>query len=172
MGQRQRFAICTAMLAVFCLVVGRPVLAHGGNITLVELREQSKGNYELRVDLPDAFAGSTLEPELPARCQLSSENPVGEALSLKVLLFAFDCRDAPLMSRDKLSLPWQTEGSIFTVYWQDGSSQTQFLAATDDGIIVPIDQFQTMDGRWLTQLRHDAISGFTHIVVAWLTFFF
>ncbi len=167
MGQRQQFAICTAVLAIFCLVVGRPALAHGGDIALVELREQSKGNYELRVDLPDAFAGSTLVPRLPARCQLSSENPVGQALSSTVLLFAFDCRDAPLMSRDKLSLPWQTEGSVFTVYWQDGSSQTQFLAATDDGIIVPIDQFQIMDGQWLTQLRQDAVSGFIHIVLSW-----
>ena len=167
MGQRQQFAICTAVLAVFCLTLGRPVLAHGGNITLVELQEQSKGNYELKVHLPDDFAGSTLVPNLPDRCQLSSENPVEQAVSFKVLLFAFDCHDRPLMSRDKLILPWQTEGSIFTIYWQDGSSQTQFLVLTDDGIIVPIDQFQTMDGRWLTQLRQDAVSGFTHIFIAW-----
>ncbi|MEM7066132.1 MAG: HupE/UreJ family protein [Cyanobacteria bacterium P01_B01_bin.77] len=167
MGQRQRFAICTAMLAVFSLVIGRPIRAHGESITLVELREQSKGNYELKVHLPDDFAGSTLAPDLPDRCQLSSENSIGQAVSFKVLLFAVDCRDTPLMSREKLILPWQTEGSIFTIYWQDGSSKTQFLAATDDGIIVPIDQFQTMDGRWLTQLRQDAISGFTHIIVAW-----
>ena len=60
MGQRQRAAICTAVLVVFCLIIGRPVMAHGGDVTLAELREQPQANYELRVNLPNAFANSTL----------------------------------------------------------------------------------------------------------------
>ena len=165
MGQRQRAAICTAVFVAFCLIMGHPVMAHGGDVTLAELREQPQGNYELRVNLPNAFSNSALVPQLPARCQLG--NPAGQALSSTVLLFAFTCNDDPLTNRDRLSLPWQTEGTVFTVVWQDGLSQTQFLAATDNGVTVPIKQFQAMDGRWLVQLRQDAISGFTHIVVVW-----
>ncbi|MEM1256089.1 MAG: HupE/UreJ family protein [Cyanobacteria bacterium P01_H01_bin.21] len=165
MGQRQRAAICTAVLVVFCLIIGRPVMAHGGDVTLAELREQPQANYELRVNLPNAFANSTLLPQLPARCQL--ESPAGEALSSTLLLFAFTCSDSPLTNRDELVLPWQTEGTVFTVYWQDGVSKTQFLGVTENGATVPIKQFQGTDGRWLHQLRQSAFSGFTHIVVVW-----
>lgn len=165
MGQRQRAAICTALLVAFCLIMGRSVSAHGGDVTLAELREQPQGNYELRVNLPNAFANSTLVPQLPARCQL--ENPAGQALSSTRLLFAFTCSDGPLTNRDQLVLPWQTEGTVFTVYWQDGLSKTQFLAATESGATVPVKQFQGTDDQWLAQLQQDALSGFTHIVVVW-----
>lgn len=166
MGRWQRYAICTALLTVLCLAIGHSAIAHGGDVTLAELREQPAGSYELRIGLPDALATSTLAPQLPARCQLSSGSPTAQSSSSTVRLFAFSCGDKPLTNRDKLSLPWRTEGGVVTVYWQDGLSKTQFLAATADGVVVPIGQFQIVDGRWIAQLRQDAISGMAHIT-AW-----
>ncbi|MEO1125628.1 MAG: HupE/UreJ family protein [Cyanobacteria bacterium J06639_16] len=153
------------ILALLCLVLARPAMGHGGNVTLAELQEQPGAEYQLTVDLPNALAGSALTPQLPPRCRLSEAAPPDS--SATVLQFAFTCDGQPLSRNDVLGLPWPTAGGIVTVYWQAGTSQSQFFAATDDGVIVALDQFETAEASWIPQLRQDAIAGLSHIFIAW-----
>ena len=139
---------------------------HEGDITLAELREQPGANYTLRVDLPNELAGSTLVPQLPDRCSLAPSNSPATAM-ITVRQFAFTCSGQPLTQSDILNLPWPTAGGIVAVYWQDGSSQSQFFTAGNDGVIVSLQAFQSTDTRWMPQLRQDAIAGFAHSFLAW-----
>lgn len=62
MRQWRRSIACTAILALFYLAAGCPANGHSGDVTLAELRGQPEATYQLKVDLPDALAGSTLTP--------------------------------------------------------------------------------------------------------------
>ena len=163
--RRWQTVACGVTLTLLCLILAPPAMGHGGNVTLAELQERPNAEYELTVDLPNALAGSLLTPQLPARCRLSpGESPDPSAT---VLPFAFTCDGQPLTRHDVLGLPWPTAGGIVTVYWQEGTSQSQFFAATEDGVRVALDQFETADTSWIPQLRQDAIAGLSHIFMAW-----
>ncbi|MEL7316197.1 MAG: HupE/UreJ family protein [Cyanobacteria bacterium J06559_3] len=169
MRQRQRFPLfitCAVFFVILCGVLSNAAWAHEGDITLTELREQSGAEYTLRVDLPNELAGSTLTPQLPDRCTLTPDTPPTPATGT-VQQFAFTCNGQPLADDDTLNLPWPTEGGIVAVYWQDGSSQSQFFTAGDDGVAVPLQDFQAKDTSWIPQLRQDAIAGFVHSFLAW-----
>ena len=62
MRQWRRSITSTAILALFYLAAGRPANGHSGDVTLAELREQPEATYQLKVDLPDALAGSQRTP--------------------------------------------------------------------------------------------------------------
>ncbi len=163
MKQRQRstlLILCTLLLIVLFRASNTAAWGHEGDITLAELREQPGAEYQLRVDLPNELAGSTLVPQLPDRCRLApSDDP---SPSSTLLQFAFTCNEQPLTESDTLSLPWPTAGGIVAVYWQDGSSQSQFFTAEDEGVVVPLQDFQSTDASWMPQLRQDAIAGVIH----------
>lgn len=163
--RRWQTVACGVTLTLLCLILAPPAMAHGGNVTLAELQERPNAEYELTVDLPNALAGSLLTPQLPARCRLSpGESPDPSAT---VLPFAFTCDGQPLTHHDVLGLPWPTAGGIVTVYWQDGTSQSQFFAATEDSVTVVLGQFETTAASWIPQLRQDTIAGLSHIFMAW-----
>lgn len=167
MRQWQRPTACTVLLAALCLVSGRPATGHDGDITLAELREQPGAEYQLRIELPDELAGSVLTPQLPPRCSLSSEGVPDPGHSSTILQFAFTCDGQPLTGDESLGLPWPTVGGVVAVYWQDGSSQSQFFTGGDEGVTVLLEQLQGTDANWMPQLRQDTIAGFIHIFIAW-----
>ena len=166
MRQWRRSVACTVILALFYLAAGRPADGHSGDVTLAELREQPGATYQLRVDLPDALAGSTLTPQLPTRCRVSPET-APEAISPTIVQIEFTCDGQSLTARDTLHLPWPTAGGIVTVYWLDGSSQSQFFTADEQGVMVLLSQLFSTDSHWIPQIRQDAIAGFRHLFIAW-----
>ncbi len=154
------------MLTLFCVMIGCPATAHGGDITRAELREKPDGLYQLEVDLPDALAGNSQQPELPSHCSLNP-NPEGFGeQNTSVMKFEFNCGGVALSDADTLILPWKTAGGLVVVYWEDGSSNSKFFAPGNNGVTVVLAQLRQESRFQIATLQRYTLLGLKHILVS------
>jgi len=138
--------------------------AHDVGISQVMLEEQAAGRYvlSLRPELAplDAFA----PPVLPARCSL---DPAAGAVRLDAgrINYVFVCPDRLLAADDVLRLPWQRQGAMVTVRWQDGSGTRRLFTRGVAGIELPLAELQAGSGSLSAAARRYLALGIEHILL-------
>jgi hydrogenase/urease accessory protein HupE len=138
--------------------------AHDVGISQVTLEERPDGGYLLEVSLDAAPADAFAPPLLPERCL--AEPPAGGVRpGAQSLRYAFACPGRPLIAGDLLRLPWQRQGAMVTVRWQDGSSARRFFDRGAAGIEVPLSELSASSGSLAAAARRYFALGVEHILL-------
>ena len=138
--------------------------AHDVGISQATLEEQADGRYALEVSLDGAPADAFAPPVLPARC--AAEPGSGTVRpGARSLRYSFACPGQPLIATDVLRLPWQRQGAVVTVRWQDGSSARRFFGRDAAGITLPLGELDASSGSLAGAARRYLALGVEHILL-------
>ena len=159
-GSRRLVSLAASLLGCYLAVVV-PAEAHTLGVDKAELVELAPGHYRLVSKVPVRLQPLITTPELPERCTLA-EPQRGER-GAYVVRFTFAC-DAPLTADDRLILPWQREGALFTVTWLGQEPITKLAIRDGDKIVVEMADYLAGSGSiWRAASRYTLL-GFEHIL--------
>jgi hydrogenase/urease accessory protein HupE len=151
------------LLGLLGLWLAPAVAAHDIGVARASLEELPAGRYALEVDLSSGPAEAFAPPELPARCTLDPALPGGRSGTVSIR-YTFGCAGEPLHAGDVLRLPWQREGVMLAVRWQDGSSAHQFFGRSGAAIEVPLQALRAGSGSPADAARRYLALGVGHIL--------
>jgi hypothetical protein len=156
---RATFIVFISLLFVVASLSG--ARAHTLGIDKADLIEMADGSYHLISRVPNSIAPSITPPQLPARCVFEG-NPIGARGAYEVR-FVFTC-PTPLAAGDEIFLPWQREGALLSVHWQDGPPVTRF--ATRQGAFIPVrlDEYLAGSGSLWNGAKRYTLLGSEHIL--------
>lgn len=164
-----RLRVVVARLVVFWLGVALPALfvsstvsAHTLGIDKADLVELADARYQLTSRVPRSIAPAITAPNLPSHCRLEG-NPRGERGDYEVR-FSFQCERA-LTAADFLVLPWDREGVLLTVRWDDGVKITRLVSRVGPEITIDLAEFAAGSGSWLATARRYTALGIEHILL-------
>ena len=135
--------------------------AHTLGIDKADLTEMSDASYQLVSRVPRKLSHFITTPILPAGCAFSS-NPRGETGVYQVR-FTFTCHE-PLTADDTLVLPWQREGVMLTVNWQDAAPVTRFVKRESATIQIDLVDFLADSGSLSKAATRYTVLGIEHIL--------
>jgi len=152
------------LLILAALGLASEAAAHDVGISQVTLEEQGGGRYLLSVRPELAPLEAFAPPVLPARC---SAEPASGTVRPDAgrINYAFTCPGRPLTADDLLRLPWQRQGAMVTVRWQDGSSARRLFTGGATGIEVPLAELQASSGSLSAAARRYLALGVEHILL-------
>lgn len=150
------------LLSLLVLTFSGQTAAHTLGIDKADLRELPDGSYHLVSHVPPRYQSAITAPRLPKRCELQG-SPRGARGPYEVR-FIFSCEQR-LNADDLIELPWQREGAMMTVHWQEMAPITRFAAREDEVIRLDLADYQAGSGSWVDGARRYTMLGIEHILV-------
>jgi hydrogenase/urease accessory protein HupE len=145
------------------LLVHKPGFSHDLGVTKATLLEQPGQSYQLIVAAPPGMASYFNPPRIPNRCVFDG-NPKGQQTPEQIR-YQFHCSEMPLTVGDILYLPWQREGTLFSVIWLDGSESSRFFSRQADVIQVDLAVLKARSGTHLDAAKRYTSLGIEHILL-------
>ena len=150
------------IITVISVLFGGFAAAHTLGIDKAELVELGDGNYRLSSFVPPVLANYISPPELPGHCTFTG-SPRGER-GIYEVRFLFSCT-GPLTSEHEIRLPWNREGIMLTVQWQDQEPLTRFTKRTGAVITVDLTNYLAGSGSFISAAKRYTVLGIEHILV-------
>ena len=138
------------------------VHAHTLGVDKADLTEMADGSYHIVSHVPQNLAYLITTPVLPERCFFNG-NPRG-VLGFYEVRLIFTCK-TPLTARDEIVLPWNREGVMLTVAWQDAEAITRFTRREGTSIRIDLGEYLARSGSVWDGAERYTILGIEHILV-------
>lgn len=136
--------------------------AHSTKIEHVTLIEMAENRYGILYAAPPPGLSEFAAPILPARCKWV--DPLNLQITETSTSLVFEAEGGPLTADETIILPWQKNGVMVLMKWQDGSTGQQFFMSGQQGIVIEMALLKAGSGSTLAAARKYAWLGMGHIL--------
>ncbi|MBM7036745.1 HupE/UreJ family protein [Vibrio ulleungensis] len=150
------------LLGWLALVLSSSLYAHDIGVSKTELRESSDNSYLIQVQAGPTISNVFATPILPQGFDFVSLPSGSQIGGWKVFEFA---GERPLQAEDTLVLPWNRDGIMLKVYWQDGSVADKLIRNERGVITLSMNELKASSGSILDAAKRYFFLGFEHILL-------
>jgi hydrogenase/urease accessory protein HupE len=149
-----------SILLLGCLFVAQ-ASAHDLRVAQLGIEELDTEQYVLRYEVPMGEERLYGLPELPSHCEWLELPAVVEGS----VQLEFISNGRPLAAGDVIVLPWQRNGVLVSMVWQNGTNIRQFFPAAKEGMLVEFEQLHAGSGSLLRTAKRYIGLGVHHILI-------
>lgn len=154
-----------ALLLVCCAMLpAAPALAHELGIARTELGWTADGKLTITATVSPGLEDAA--PSVPTHCELSDYSVRPAPPAELLVAWQYHCNKEGFGAQDRIVMQWPVDG-IFLSYATQQSSDGVFFDATEDGIVIPVQDVLSGDNQSLSSVWQYFVFGIEHILSGW-----